>query len=225
MSFPTIYITAFHVPADSMFAALASWDYYKMHQLLACGFGDKAELQAARLLFRFDVEGNSGFLYAQSKIKPDWSRIEEHLPGFILDTESTPEFSVIGPKPLSLLGVENGAILRFRLLARPTMRIGDKKNPEFGRRVSLDFEEKQREWLEDKAEFHGFKIERCTITDRLWHDSRLGEVHRGMPKMLKGIQFDGILSVTESAEFYLAIASGIGTQKSYGFGLLSVAPV
>jgi CRISPR system Cascade subunit CasE len=39
------------------------------------------------------------------------------------------------------------------------------------------------------------------------------------------VRFDGELGVTDAALLREAVANGIGTQKAFGFGLLSLAPV
>lgn len=225
MTYPNLYITLFHAPADSLFSALASWDHYRVHRMLCGGFGDAEELKAARVLFRFDFDGHNGFLYCQSKSEPERRRLEFKLGELLPDDKQFDMVKVYGPNRLKLPEITDGNRLRYRLLARPTIRIGDKADEEYGRRVSLDFEDEQRDWFEDKGDFHGFQVDSCRISDRYWHDSKGGEFNRGMPKLLKGIQFDGELTVTDRDLFFKALADGIGTQKAFGFGLLSVVPV
>ncbi len=220
-----LYISVFHAPADSLFSAVASWDCYKVHKLLSAGFDAMEELKAARLLFRFDFSGSHGFLCVQSKLRPDWSCLDGHYAAFYGTTNYPREHTIIGPKLLTRPPLEIGNRLRFRLLARPTMRVGAKDDPEKGKRVSIDFEEDQRDWLDKKGTINGFEIEQCSISDRIWHDSKNEETHRGAPKTIKGVQFDGVLKVTDSEQFYDAIANGIGTQKAFGFGLMSVAKI
>ena len=41
---------------------------------------------------------------------------------------------------------------------------------------------------------------------------------------LNVVQFDGILTVSDSAAFLRALSGGIGKAKAYGLGLLSVGP-
>lgn len=211
----TLYISAIHVPADSAFAATAMWDYYQLHRLVCTGFGDRAALDAARVLFRFDVEDDGGLLFVQSRTLPDWSRLPPKL-----------KLSVAGPKPLNLPPLETGTRLRFRLLARPSMRIGNKTSPDYGRRIVLLWEEDQKGWLTHKGKENGFAVESCNLTLRTWHDSKTDHrLPNATPLPLHAVRFDGVLVVTDSPKLCQAVANGIGTQKAYGFGLLSIAPL
>lgn len=208
-----LYITAIRVPADSEFAEYARWDYYQLHRLVCMGFKDREAAKAARILYRFDLEGEAGFLYIQSLQKPDWSRLPRKL-------------DIRGPVPLKLPEMKQGDELRFRLLAKPSWRVGKKKYAQYGRRLTLRTERAQRAWLERKANQSGFRVTACVITERVWNDTKTNErLPNGSPKPLYGVQFDGRLLVTDPPKLVEAVANGIGPQKAYGFGLLSVAPI
>ena len=210
-----LFISAIHVPADSGFSAAATWDYYMLHRLVCTGFTDRRALEAARVLFRFDIEGDHGFLFVQSKTKPDWSRLDPGL-----------KLSVVGPKVLVLPCLELGVPLRFRLLAEPSRRIGAKTSTDRGRRVHLVTEAEQRDWLARKGSESGFRIETCSISIRLWHDNKTQiTLPNGKLKPLGAVLFDGLLIVSDPDKLRQAVGNGIGPQKAYGFGLLSIAPL
>ncbi|WP_428939775.1 type I-E CRISPR-associated protein Cas6/Cse3/CasE [Fontivita pretiosa] len=212
---PPLYISAIRVPADSEFAATAWWDYYRLHQLVCRGFADRRALAEARVLFRCDIEGDWAFLYVQSRTKPDWSKLEPPLSD-----------CVAGPTELQLPSLQPGLRLRFRLLARPSVRIGEKSSPDRGRRLTLEREPEQRQWLQRKGMIHGFEVHTCTLTDRIWHDTRAGHtLPNGQLLPLHAVLFDGVLSVVDPDKLWHAIRNGIGPQKAFGFGLLSVAPL
>lgn len=219
------FITAIHVPADSEFADYARWDYYQLHQLACMGFKNRDAAIAARILYRFDIEGDLGSFYIQSLYKPDWSRLPRAM-------------DIRGPIPLQLPDCKPSDELRFRLLARPSWRVarGRAVNGK-QKRYALRTEEEQMEWLVRKGEHNGFQIERCVITQRVWNDTKKKQVmpngtikelvpqmHKDNPKPLFGTQYDGILVVTDREKLHQAIRTGVGPQKAYGFGLLSVAP-
>jgi CRISPR-associated protein Cas6/Cse3/CasE subtype I-E len=42
---------------------------------------------------------------------------------------------------------------------------------------------------------------------------------------LSAVQFDGVLVVTDPDKLSVAVRNGIGPQKAFGFGLLSLAPL
>jgi len=50
-----------------------------------------------------------------------------------------------------------------------------------------------------------------------------GQVERGM--RFRSALIEGTLAVTDAQCFSQAVASGIGSAKAFGFGLLSLAPV
>lgn len=45
------------------------------------------------------------------------------------------------------------------------------------------------------------------------------------PQRLGAVRFDGVLIVTDAEKLRIAVCNGIGTQKAFGFGLLSIAPL
>jgi CRISPR system Cascade subunit CasE len=45
---------------------------------------------------------------------------------------------------------------------------------------------------------------------------------KGRRQVWHAVQFDGVLTVTDAAEFADGIRGGIGSAKAFGFGLLSI---
>lgn len=205
----SLFISAIRFPRGSTAAATASQDFYMNHKLVYMAFPTKEAATAARVLFRFDIEGDDGYLCVQSKAEPDWSRLPEPI-----------RKNITGPVPLAIPKAER---FRFRLLAKPSFRIGKKGDSDKGFRVTIAEPDNQMQWLRRKGEEHGFSIERCLLTERVWHDTKTNELLNGNPKPLYGVQFDGILRVTDRDRLIHAVANGIGPQKAYGFGLLSLA--
>ncbi|NOG92330.1 MAG: type I-E CRISPR-associated protein Cas6/Cse3/CasE [Armatimonadetes bacterium] len=207
-----LYISAIRFPAASNAATTAWRDFYMLHKLVYSAFATKEDATAARPLFRFDLEGEYGYLYVQSTQEPNWARIPEPIRAHL-----------IGPLQYEIPAADR---LRFRLLARPSWHVprGRAVNGK-QKRYALKTEKEQMEWLLRKGEEHGFSVESCILTERVWHDTKENEQHKGGPKPLIGIQYDGILAVTDREKLHQAIQTGIGPQKAYGFGLLSVAPL
>lgn len=197
---PTLYITVI------AFGGRAAWDFYGMHQIVCQGFADKAAVEAARPLYRYDSDGDIGCLCVQSKIAPDYS--------------NTPYRNrAIGPKPLSWPDMAVGRRLRFRLLAKPSFRVGQKDSEFRGRRIAMTKEDDQRDWLMRKGEANGFRPQLFSVTAVRWNDEKKDHKKEDLLSVL----FDGFLTVTEPDRLTWAVANGIGPQKSYGFGLLSLA--
>lgn len=211
MDGPDVHISAVRIPLNTELALVASQDFYAIHKLLCSAFPSGAARQA-RILFRFDIENDAGWLCVQTLTPPDWSRLAERT-----------GLQIAGPIPLQ---IPEAARLRFRLLARPTYRIGRQGDPERGRRAALEAEQDQLDWLRRKAAAGGFEVLACSLTDRIWFDTRSNpQLENGAPRPLHATQFDGILAVTDRGRLRTAIRNGIGPQKAFGFGLLSVARI
>jgi CRISPR system Cascade subunit CasE len=136
--------------------------------------------------------------------------------------------------------LEVGTILRFRLRANPTKRLStpivSEAKRAVGKRVELQGEEAQLDWLRRKAELCGFRLSAITghasvPNVRVIPEPKLiGNQHRrtepGAGRLTFGsVLFDGILQISDLAKFQAALEQGIGAGKAYGFGLLSVAGV
>ena len=129
----------------------------------------------------------------------------------------------------------------FDLRANPT-----KRDVRQGKRVPLVKQEELRAWLirkgkvrcrEDKTALDvpgGFRV----IEDKPLEITRMVENHFRFRKMDKkngkereyaayhgGVQFRGILEVTDPVKFMETYHTGIGSAKGFGFGLFLLAPI
>lgn len=118
-----------------------------------------------------------------------------------------------------------------------------------GPRIALRADEDRLAWLKRKGEASGFRIETAGITYQPWVNSKPLQDKGGAPKesrdetmrriaaatrqprkakhpstRLGAIRFDGAVQVTDPDALLQAVLQGIGTQKAFGFGLLSLAP-
>ena len=124
-------------------------------------------------------------------------------------------------KPIAL-DVEPGTPLSFRLLARPARRTSTGKGNDPGPRRDLRTDEERLAWLHRKGEGRGFRVTTCGLTMMTF-----AAVHPGLSLRAKGgsftaVRFDGELVVIDPDRLREAVAQGIGTQKAFGFGLLSL---
>ncbi|MCC7230143.1 MAG: type I-E CRISPR-associated protein Cas6/Cse3/CasE [Fimbriimonadaceae bacterium] len=181
---------------------------YELHRTLCKAFEDP---EAARILFRGDTDRPGEVnLIVQSLTKPRWPEADGK---YIL--------SVDEPKAVELGGLRADMPLRFRLRCRPSKRIGEPGNEEEGKRKSLKEKDEIFAWLDRKAAEHGFEVKDAGFDRVYWHESRGGK----QDKPLGGVRFDGVLVVTDPDKLREAMRNGIGPQKAYGFGLLSLAPI
>jgi CRISPR system Cascade subunit CasE len=206
----TIYRTYFVTDAESDFARFAREKFYQLHRFLYAGFPNKETAVDARVLFRYD-EGADGIgcLVVQSLSKPDYSAFARKL--------QQDGCSIIGPNEVPVACVAPGSTWVFRVLARPTKRLGS--GPDKGKRRALRTELEQLAWLHRKASETGFRVERALATTVKWMDDKPLHSH---PHPLHAVLFDGYLTVEDPELVRSALVLGIGTQKGYGFGLLSL---
>ena len=225
---------------------------YEMHRTLMRAFpkaSDDSKLEAREelgVLFRADVEERRGVVkvYVQSLIEPDWSFLNR-LDGYLYE-------DVDGPNPSckNILSayqkIQNGQTLAFRLRANPTKRNAREGDPLKGKRVELQREEEQIQWLMDKGQGGrngvpgGFELLTKKIENGQGEDLLIPRVNvrcEGKQKTYKGGQanghtmthlsvlFEGALRVTDAKAFLETLVRGVGSGKAFGFGLLSVAPL
>jgi len=123
---------------------------------------------------------------------------------------------------------------RFQLRANPTKKLSvdnaDGTRKKNGRRVPLTTPGELAPWLERKAEAGGFRVhglapdaeEPCAISPaQRFYFHREKDGHRGLHA---GVDFSGLLEVTDPARFHETFRGGIGSAKAFGFGLLIIAP-
>lgn len=159
----------------------------------------------------------------QSLGRPDFARLPE---GYL---ETPPQSKTLDSIDVLL---QPGGKLRFRLRANPTRAIDTKSRPDGtksnGKRVELRGEEAFMGWLHRKAGQHGFRILACRIDAGAPDPRRVnGKVEGrkgGSPITVASVLFDGILEVVDAPLLREALQTGIGRAKSYGQGLLSLAP-
>jgi CRISPR system Cascade subunit CasE len=199
-------------------------DTYRLHQWILTAFPHREEGGVGRVLFRSDTERRTGkvVILVQSNIEPDWSHLSQPYP-----------VEIEGPKCWKP-NLVNGQQLRFRLRAN-TM----KRSATTGKRIALLTRKEQADWLARKGQEHGFRLVPVP-TGEDWLDPfgeepeardeiRITKLdllsgHKGKEQLQHfGVDFEGVLTVTDPVLFAEALAAGIGAAKGFGFGLLSVA--
>lgn len=173
------------------------------------------------LLFRVDSTDRGPIVLLQTFSAPDWDLLEL-APRALLDPPATKVYS-----PSFFVGQR----LSFRLLTRPSIRkAGDfgvrengKRRP--GPRLDCREDEERLEWLRWKAGDNGFSVESVGLSIVSFPAIKLRKAASETGGCFNAVQFDGILVVTNPDKLRDAVRNGIGQQKAYGFGLLSLAPI
>ena len=185
---------------------------YELHRSLMSAFPDKTAGGAGQVLFRLDIDKESGgmSILVQSEKEPDWAGLNGAI-GFVTEFQS---------KPFNPSFIQEQA-LRFRLRANPTKRV-----KETGKRQGILGEEAQLDWLRKRGRQSGFEVVDANVTEEGFARDKSKEASGLRHNMtLLSVRFDGVLRVIDAEAFQRTIEQGIGSAKGLGFGLLSVAPV
>lgn len=180
-------------------------DRYRLHQTVYSGFA-KTLADDERILFRLEISRQGTItVLVQSHDAPEWTRSEQlQRAGYLVQAIEAAPYQ---PK------FKHEQRLFFRLEANPTVKRD-------GKRLALRSDEAQAEWIARKGAENGFQIDACQIMV-------VGDVtgrQTGHSMTWFSARFDGVLTVTDAEKFAHAVAQGIGSAKSFGFGLLSVLP-
>ncbi|MET9111939.1 type I-E CRISPR-associated protein Cas6/Cse3/CasE [Streptomyces zhihengii] len=175
----------------------------------------------AGVLFRVDPDDERrSTLLVQSLLAPRCERLPR---GY--ENAQTRSMTVM------LDALRPGLVVRYRLLGNAVRRCGrDSPDGRWKQAIPLVGPEAEQWWVR-RAEGAGLQLRtvHCALTDTLtaWHGterssgpSRPGHV----PVRHRGRRYDGTAVVQDAEALRLAVLHGIGRSKSYGCGLLSLAP-
>ncbi len=179
-------------------------DRYELHRTLLNAFPTKLSADE-RVLYR--VEDNRRLpavsVLVQSHSLPDWDSVERmQHDGYLADI---PKVRTIMPN------ITQGQRIPFRLQANPTIK-------REGKRHAIYADSDLMEWLLRQGDRHGFTCDPLGV-----QMVKLGKKHGQKRRQTwHAVQFDGLLMVTNEEAFHAGLASGIGSAKGFGFGLLSI---
>lgn len=164
-----------------------------------------------RHLWRIDKLNGEKYLLIVSDERPDIKELIKY------GVENTAEIKDYGPYISKL---HNNQLLYFRLTANPTYRTDGKVYPH----ITI---EQQKNWLLKRSEREGFRIisdqtgkHNFDVTSRDWPI-----LYHKRQVRLSRVTFEGILRITDKLRLEKALTQGIGREKAYGMGMLTVIPV
>ncbi len=205
-----MYLSRLTINASRM-AMLWISNPYRVHQRLRMACRDDPHL-----LFRIEenLQGVTHIL-VQSQNEPDWKKAFTEFPVL----SQLPECKLFQPI------ISAGGSYRFRLLANPTMKKTiDRDSGQKKARLGLLKEEAQQKWLQRKFEAAGTMVLACRTLPRGFQHSRKNPAKEMTDQTHLAVLFEGILQVIDVSLLQIALETGIGSAKGYGFGLLSLAP-
>ena len=99
---------------------------------------------------------------------------------------------------------------QFRLVANP-LQMGIKN-----RRIPCHGNSQRLEWLKKQGARYGFTVIQAKITG--YKENKI----RKYGFTVKSVTFEGILQVTDTKKFKQALVQGIGREKAYGCGMMTI---
>lgn len=199
-----MYLTTFTLNPGSPEARECLRRPYDMHRTLK-----RAAPDDPRILFR--VNRNAG------EVRVVWDRA---MP--------LPDGMAVGVSQYALPAVQNGTLCEFALWANPTRQISrTSKVAGYPGKIS------GRVFIADPAEQLHWLNRRIAEAGAVLMDARSERRHgigdrQGAPESDKGVinhvgvEFTGLLQVTDTQRFAHALRNGIGRAKAFGFGLLFI---
>lgn len=195
-----------------------------MHAAVMAGFADPGPIEDARVLWRLDTyDGHRVVLYTVSPHRPDYSHIVEQAGWPTTETWQTRPYEPV------IDALRAGQRWLFRLTANPVHSIR-REGWTDTKPVGHVKVKQQEQWLLDRALRGGFRLVSPDQYDDTNYD--LAVVDRAVRHFRRKDRiitiamatFEGQLEVIDAAAFRRSLTCGIGRAKSYGCGLLTVAP-
>jgi CRISPR system Cascade subunit CasE len=195
-----------------------------MHAAVLAGFPDPRPSQDGRVLWRVDTyQSHRVLLYTVSPDKPDFTHLAEQA-----GWPTTTAWDTRGYDSL-LESLRTGQRWHFRLAANP---VHSARRAEWTETKPLAHVTvaQQQQWLLDRADKLGFRLSRCATGDA----PDVVVVDRGMRHFTRNgssrvtvsvVTFEGHLEITDPEALRRSLTFGIGRAKSYGCGLLTLAPL
>lgn len=166
-----------------------------------------------RPLFRIDDAKDGKIVYMVSQDMPDVNRWNNR---FAIDRNASLCRSASYDRFLET--VKNGDVLNFKITAAPT------KTTE-GKKISLNYRTAM-EWMERKIKDAGASVIDGTL---LQTDERAVRFkknpHSDAHIYYRSRTYEGVLTVTDRERFTKMLTEGIGRQKAYGCGMMTVVPM
>ncbi|PPK63768.1 type I-E CRISPR-associated protein Cas6/Cse3/CasE [Actinokineospora auranticolor] len=194
-------------------------DVHNMHRTVMSAYPELPETETYRqshgVLWRLEAGRTGVVQYVQSRTRPEWTGLPD---GHLLAPAQ------VRPLDPVLESIAPGRRFAFRLLANPTRCV--RPVADRGARKRVPHREPVA-WLAAQGARHGFVI---PVTGNGDPDV----VAVAVPLLVgrksarritvQPVRFDGHLVVTDATAFAEAVVAGVGRAKSYGCGLLSLAP-
>jgi len=171
-------------------------------------------IKQSRNLWRIDTLHGKTYLLLLSSAKPDLSGIAEQF-GYQGDCGESKVYDTL------LDRIRKGAIWQFRLVANPVHSVKGEKSR--GKVIAHISKKYQTEWLNQQAAKKGFQVlpESMCIMKSEW--KIFNKRNEKQKVHILEVTYEGKLMVQDVDVFRDTLEKGIGREKAYGMGLLTIA--
>lgn len=171
---------------------------------------------SGRTLWRIDTLRGNLYLLIVSELEPKLDGIAEQF-GFLEGEGETKNYDPF------LRKIENGQVWRFKLTCNPTKAVKETPDPQRrGKICSVLKEKDQIEWLIKQGQKNGFTVRPETIRISNKNNYHFKKGKNKPYVQFLSISFEGVLVVENAALLTQALTAGIGREKAYGQGLLTL---
>lgn len=182
------------------------------------GMVERSYVTKERRLWRIDQRNNKYYLLLISNTEGSFSKLVQEI-GFE-DNENSVQNK---DYELFLANLSNEQTWRFKLKANTIKSLSQGKGNR-SKIVPLLNPEDQLEWLYNKEEKIGVSFDRnaTLVTSTYWEKFKKHNKHRITYKVAV---FEGIITITDADKLRQVMKEGMGRQKAYGCGLLTLVRV
>ena len=179
-------------------------DCQQMHRFVTGFFG--TDRQSGQILYRTNLVQSKLciYLYARTPAEyiPDNCQVQQRDVTAWLDS------------------MEEGQLWSFDLIAVPAKKVACEGRKNSQRRI-LRLPQERQAWLARKAEENGFAVLQAQELEQL-HVSGKHKADKGGGMHHDAYHYQGVLQIIDADAFREALQAGIGSGKSYGFGMMMV---
>lgn len=205
-----MYLSRIAIDTKKYKSMKALYNMERLHGMVENSFTGERR----RNLWRLDQLAGDEYLLLLSPFPPENHNLPKQI-GYEGDNWETKSYDGLLNK------VSNGSEWYFRLTANPTVS-RPSSDGKRGKVKAVIITIDQKNWLKRQAEKHGFII----------NDNEFGVVRsewkefkkNGRTNRILSVTFEGVLTVSDKECFTKALIEGIGREKAYGMGLLTVMP-
>ena len=173
--------------------------------------------ERTRKLWRVDTLGGERYLLILSQAQLDFGKVAKQFSGSC-------EYEWKNYDGL-LERITDGSKWQFRLKANPTVQLYSKEKSR-GKVYAHITTSHQEEWLVKQSQKYGFSLSggEWLVTGSQWYIFKKNREQKKDVRMISAT-YEGVLTVTDADLFRKALTEGIGREKAYGMGLLTVSGV